>query len=113
MVAITSYLNPEHLLFQQISSCPGFPVSHYFLILGDDLSNQSQVLLGPSMRADFSLNSSHLKKDWQYNYRVKAVNNINISSETERKQFCESYFNRDLEQQDISQTSVTTCLGHN
>ncbi len=61
---------------------------HYILILQE--VNGSLHMLGPSEDTRFSVNSSYIKEDSEYTYRVRAVNNNNISSETEEMKFCES-----------------------
>lgn len=66
-------------------------MTHYFLLLQDSANTQEPAsLLGPSTEPMFSVGSSSIKENARYSYRIEAVNNINISSQTAEQIFCKS-----------------------
>lgn len=95
-----SYVYSIHIfvfltLFQPIPGCPAYPVTHYILLLHEIASEETLVLIGPSAEPKFIVTSPHIRENSKYMYQVRAVNSVNLSSETEANEFCELGDNHD------------------
>ncbi len=79
------------ILFQPILGCPAYPVTHYVLLLQEIASEEMLVTLGPSVEPRFIVTSPFIRENSRFRYRLRAVNSVNLSSETEATEFCEFY----------------------
>ena len=70
--------------------CSAHPVLHYMLLLQDDVyTDENQTMLGPAIEPKFAFNTSDvIRENTRYIYKVRAVNDINISSESQGGIFC-------------------------
>lgn len=68
-------------------------MTHYDLLLYEvDINDSNIIFLGRSTEPKFTINSSSIRENSMYSYTVRAINSVNVSSDSEEQIFCKFIF---------------------